>query len=589
MSGKGRAAGLPPRGWRPPPRQRGMVVEFVSEDGRQRKTFNFSVLPGQEEIREEFAAAFAETIGPLGPRRRLGSANSVWTVIRKATLWLAENRPTMSGLAELTIADARMMLNAMRTPNGDRPVSQLRTLLGYCPTVRLEVMREISRHMNGRPQSGAQPYTEQEWRWITIALRRIIRQARDRILTHRQLVENFRAGQLDTRHRLDPDRCLGAVLDYYLRTGELPKATTSGFNSPTVLIAGWAAERPLKSLVHLEPGEVWAFGALLVGLTGLNPSTVFELPVPRTRATAPDEPGIVFVDAIKYRRGPRAAMTVALTDLRSELHPLPEDQRPQQVLRTSLTTSFGVFMLLVDLTASARAMMRTEFAFAFYNASAATGLSDRSPGINNSSRALWVSDLLTGDPHRDEVIRALGLSRLRKTHLERHRRPVAHNPATLSRYLRNMHTVTEEGYQIIREALDAQVTDALARRRIQVHTSPAIDAPDTVVGACVDYEHSPHDGGSRCRQTFLTCLDCSNARAFPRHLPFQLAVLDQLAAARAAMPIARWVGEFAGRVAQLEQIIAEFEPAQRDHARAQITDTHRTMTVRLLAGDLDSL
>ncbi|MFI9415227.1 hypothetical protein [Nocardia gamkensis] len=565
------------------------MVEFVSEDGRQRRTFDFSVLPGQVQTRQEFAAAFAETIGPLGPRRRLGSANSVWTVIRKATLWLAENRPSMTGLAELTVADARMMLNAMRTPNGDRPVSQLRTLLGYCPTVRPEVLREVARHVNGRPQGGAQPYTEQEWRWISIALRRMIRQARDRILKHRQLVEDFRAGQFDTRHRLDPDRCLGAVLDYYIRTGELPKATTSGFKSPTVLIAGWAAERPLKSLVHLEPGEVWAFGALLVGLTGLNPSTVFELPVPRTLATAPDEPGIVFVDAIKYRRGPRAAMTVALADLRSELHPLPGDRRPQQVVRTSLTTPFGVLMLLVELTESARVMMGSDFAFAFYNASAATGLSDRSPGISNASRALWVSDVLTGDPQRDEVILGLGLSRLRKTHLERHRRPVAHTPATMTRYLHNMHTVTEEGYQIIREALDAQVTDALARRRIQVQTAPVTEAQDTVVAACVDFERSPHDGGSRCRQTFLTCLDCSNARAFPRHLPFQLAVLNELTAARAGMPMAHWTREFAGRVAQLEQIIGEFEPAQRDHARAQITDTHRNMAVRLLAGDLDPL
>lgn len=51
----------------------------------------------------------------------------------------------------------------------------------------------------------------------------------------------------------------------------------------------------------------------------------------------------------------------------------------------------------------------------------------------------------------------------------------------------------------------------------------------------------------------------------------------------------RRVGEYAGRVAQLDDVINEYEPAQRDHARRQITDTHRHLVARLLSGDLDPL
>ncbi len=36
-------------------------------------------------------------------------------------------------------------------------------------------------------------------------------------------------------------------------------------------------------------------------------------------------------------------------------------------------------------------------------------------------------------------------------------------------------------------------------------------------------------------------------------------------------------------------VIGEYEPAQRDHARRQITDAHRHLVARLLSGDLDPL
>lgn len=590
MSGKGRPAALPPQGWQPPQRSPGLVLEFVSDDGGQRKAFDFGVLPGHPSVREELASAFSEVTGPLGRWRRLQSAERMWAVARRTNKWVAENRPTMSELGELTVADARMLLHALRTPAGHHPMSELRTLLSCCPAVKEEVLREIARHKNvGTKGGGHQPYTEQEWRWISTAMRTVIRRARERIVAHRQLVADFRAGKLDDRDTRDPERCLGEVLDHYLRTGDFPHATSNGFPTQSVRIASLVTGRPLRSLLHLSTGEAWAFGALLVGLTGLNPSTVFELPVPRILATAPHEPGVVFVDAIKHRRGPRAAMTIALTDLRTELHPPDHDRRPQHVRETSLTTPYGVFMSLLDLTESARHMVGSEKAFTFYVRATQT-LTATTPKVRGEHRKSWFAEALTGDPERDDVLLGFSLNRLRKTHLERHRRPVAHTPATLGRYLRNMDTVTEEGYQLIREALDEQVADARKRRRMHVEALASLGSDhDTVIGACTDFDHSPHDGGATCRQTFLTCLDCSNARAFPRHLPFQLAVLDELQRQRDHVSALRWVTEFAGRVAQLEEIIAEFEPAQRTQARDQITDLHRRTAARLLTGDLDPI
>ena len=606
MTARGRAAALPPPGWQPPSRRQGMRVLFVSEDGRQRKNFDFTSLAGHDQVRDELVEAFSEATGPLSPYRRLGSANALLTTVRRTAEWIAHNRPSMTGLAEFSVADTRMLLNAMRAPNGSLPLTTIRTLFSNCPTVSEAVIGELARPTANRQDGEArQPYTEQEWRWISSALRGIIRRARTRITTHHMLVADYRAGRLDNDSsaidgglRGEPDgdllarrRDLAEVLDHYLRTGKTP-LTEAGFPSSAQRRAGvgLGRGRSTKSMVTLTAGEAWAFGALLVGLTGMNGSTVFELPVPDLRATSPTEPGIVFADATKHRRGAMAAMTIPLTALPSELHPPGSDRRPQRVLDTSLTTGFGVFMLLVQLTAPARALLGSPMAFVFHNGcSPHPSLSDGAPINAVSTRQAWLREMLSGDRERDEVLLGLHMNRLRRTFLERGRRPVAHTPATFTRYLRGMTTVRHESFQIIREALDEQVDHALARRAMTVDTAEPTQpvGHDTVLGACIDFQHSPQDGGRACRQTFLTCLDCSNARAFPRHLPFQLAVLDLLNERRDQVSVQQWTTDLAGRAAQLHQIIEEFEPAQRTQARSHITDEHRRLAVRLLAGDLD--
>ena len=262
------------------------------------------------------------------------------------------------------------------------------------------------------------------------------------------------------------------------------------------------------------------------------------------------------------------------------------------MLNSSLTTPFGVFSLLVALTGPARAQLGDDRALAFYSRRSQRLCAGDDLRVRPELRQAWLAPVFSDDQRRDDVLLNIHLQRLRKTFIADQRRPVAHTTGTFHRYLQNMTSVRHDGFRIIRETLDAQVQDALARRQMRVDndTEPASTPEgDTVLGSCSDFAHSPLDDGRPCRQNFLTCLDCPNARAFPRHLPVQLLVLDELRNLRKQVPASEWTAAFAGRAAQLEQIIGEFEPAQIDLARIQITSTHHGVVRRLFAGDLDPI
>lgn len=581
MSSRGRPAALPPLGWQPPARHQGARIEFISEDGRQRRFYDCSPLPGRQQVKDELAAAFAAATSPLGTVKRKASANALWSVIRASTRWLDTSRPGLESLAELTVPDMRLILQSMRQASGLIPVGPARSLFRYCPQITDAVREELARNRTRNLEKPAQPYAAEELRWITSAARGIIRRGRARLDEHWQLVADLRGGQLDATHPGAPRLQLAQALDRCARHGRAPHGFASSGNED------------LMGLLHLSDGEAWAFTVLLAALTGLNASVVHELPAPHASATGPGEPGIALVRAVKWRRGPRAAMTIPLTALRTELHPSENDRRPQHVLNSSLTTPFGVFSLLVTLTAPARAQLGDDRALAFYSQRSQRFCVGDELRVRPRLRQEWLAPVLTGDQRRDDVLLSIHLHRLRKTFLADQRRPVAHTTNTFHRYLQNMTSVRHDGFRIIREALDAQVEDAVARRQMRVELDeteqPGPREADTVLGTCTDFANSPLDDGRPCRQSFLTCLDCANARAFPRHLPVQLLVLDELRARRQQVPASEWAASFAGRAAQLEHVIGEFEQAQIEMARTQTTSTHRDVVRHLFAGDLDPL
>lgn len=595
----GRPATPPPAGWVAPfvcgPE---LQVPFISEDGTQRAVFDFDRLPCDVRVRKELATCFTAVNGPLGTSRRVKTAQSYWGTVRFVSKWLAETRPGLRSLSELTAADIEMICMALRLPSGDKRCYEFRVLL-RAGTVQLRpgVIDRFAQFDKKVRSDPAQPYSDVEFQRITTVLRAMVRNAKNRLREHRQLITDYRTGKFDELDRNEPRVVLAEVLDHCMRTGSLP---LTGIRTPKRSARAWQAyliggSRPLHSLIHLTAAEAWAFAMLLAATTGHNRSVIETLPARHHLATAADEPQIALVEMNKPRRGRRARMTVPLTEMPPELRSPTAAPRPRRMAETSLTSAYGVFSLLLDLTEPGRTVLNTQSAFVYYNPTPPTRgavvLSDGLPADGDHRRChpRWLRPWLTGNEQDDALLLGIGFNRMRKTYLERTRAPTAHTPATLAGYLSRMDTVRYEGFQIVHEALEEQVQSALNRREMTLERNAMVAGEDTVLGVCTDFSHSPLDGGRACSQSFLNCLDCSNARALPRHLPMQLAVLDALRDLRAALTAHRWALEYAGRVAQIEDMLNAYEPAQLRDAREKISDDERRLALRLLDGVFDTL
>ena len=109
-----------------------------------------------------------------------------------------------------------------------------------------------------------------------------------------------------------------------------------------------------------------------------------------------------------------------------------------------------------------------------------------------------------------------------------------------------------------------------------------------MLASCTDHLASPHAGpGQPCPASFLSCLDCPNARALPRQLPAQIAAAEHIAALRPHLDPADWEARFRPRLDQLEEIVSTCTPAERDHARRQVTTQLRQTISEVLDGRWD--
>ncbi|MEU2248525.1 hypothetical protein [Streptomyces sp. NPDC019224] len=583
-----------------------MSVLFVEESSGRSQLFDFAELPVSEELQRWLAGCVAGEVSARSTVKRVGTMQNLYFVARSFALVLAESPGPVAHPRDVT-ADHFTAFRARHAhlKSMGNYVAALRRLLRADTALSESARAGLAaiRVRKTAQEPGELEYTDTEWQEILTAVRRDVRVARDRIRYGRAVLARFRAGQLAAG---SDEEKLGRLLDVFDRTGALPRYS-GGSQTAAVIEAGGATY--VTSLLCLSLDEMTAFALLLVALTGQNFGTVASWPVAHFR---PDggltDKGLALLESVKPRRGPeREHMVVPLEDV------LTGADDEHRLFRSPLR----VYLLLLELGETARRLGGLTTVFAGHILNPRAGGTQWPSTLRAHHVARWASE--RGFPVAESAVAggrpAVSVRRLRRTVIERRRRPVAQSTRTMREiYLMPSKSVRAESEQIVATALQKEVDKARRQQAVPVFTPDFVRLAgedlsaaaqtagmepqrlklllagdqDTPLASCVDHTASPHAAaGQPCTASFLACLDCENARALPHQLPVQIAAIEEMYALRPHLDPALWGARYEPRVQQLEEISRAFDPAERERAKDAITDGQRQLVRNLLEGRWD--
>jgi hypothetical protein len=272
---------MPSSDWRPPERlleaSGGTAVRVIEESGARSRVFDFADIQDpkgkrvviDEGLQRWFASAFAERTSPRSDVKRIGGAESLYSVLSWLARYFSVQSPTVRGPGDVTVAHVRALWTHTEGRNAVSQCSHLHRLrqlwrddAQLSKEVRDALYRE--RLPEVAEVSDVPAYDDSAMQRIMVALRHDIRLARDRIRAGQDLLARYRAGQIGPGH---PDRKLGMLLDVFERTGDLPRAP-GGALVRVVWTMGGSQE--ITRRLCLTSRELTAFCLLLTALTAEN-------------------------------------------------------------------------------------------------------------------------------------------------------------------------------------------------------------------------------------------------------------------------------------------------------------------------------
>jgi hypothetical protein len=577
------------------------------------------------ELKDAFGAAFVKRTAPGAGMTSLHSVNHVHRALLQFDRYLATLRWPPQTVPQLTAEHVDGFYDSRKhLAQAADEMGELKRLLARTEGVSDALAGRIAAALpRVRRGDSRQSYSRDEFKRIAEAARTDLRAAALRIRKNRDLLGEFRQGRVVPGDDLDLVRRL-ELLDSVERFVDVPRhvrtvGLTAGKSEPLPWVKKVGTVKEIVSWLHLTVDEAVAGAILLAAMTGENPDVIRKTPSAHHRADGYSaDGGTAIVDLRKIRRGRRAYMTLALTDV-PEWISIPGT--PEEIsTRDELHTPFGLYVLLHELTAASRAHVGGKRLLIGY---ANTGAAQRGRGLRpmtNSECVLRLgqrwglpSDAL--DQQGNPVPLAVRLDLLRLTYIELNQRPVAHTERTAATtYMaRNRGNVTEYR-KVVAQALASEVDKARARGSVAVMTSQEVERArtepetvaaeqgldpgtlkrmvagelDTVLAACADNNNSPHaPAGQPCPASFMLCLGCECARALPRHLPVQVLVHDRLQAGRDQMEALMWAHRFAAPHAQLADLLDQHDTEAVADARRNITAADRAVVERFLSRELD--
>lgn len=598
----------------------GTTVRCYVQGAKAFRDFDFGSLAIDGNLRTELAVAFAIKTAPGHGLTRMDSFGSYYRVIRLFADYLNLLSEKPLRMNEIRPAHVTGFIEHRRqkgrSDHGE--IRRLKVLLRQGDDVTPALASKLAEPSPSYVRkSERRSYGRDDFTRIAQAARSDLRAAARRIRANRDLLRQFRDGELtDTDRRLE-------LMNYVEAHGDVPRysrRTVRGVFAPMYWVqhSGFGTINDVISWTHLNCVELAAGAILMTVMTGQNPSVIMNLPAAHHRADGyvEGETSTAVIDTCKPRRGRRAYMNLALSEIPDWISAPSTAGRLKS--RDELHTPFGLYALLLDLTARSRELSGSDRLLVGWHGSGGTGGGGRGLRAlsNRDSFRAWSGrhSLVSADPgeSKEPVLRAT-LERLRLTFVELHQKPVAHTEETLVKdYLGRNRGNLDQYRDVVADALTEEVGKARSRAVMEtiskselLRADPeflaakhGVDAVifkrmmagelDTVMNACVDNENSPYGtSGETCRASFMKCLDCPCARALPHHLPIQVLVYDKLKARKADMTPLAWARRFAQPYAQLADLLQSHHESDVSSARAEASASQRATVERFLNRELD--
>lgn len=604
------------------------IIRCYSQDGEERIDLDMSALDLPAALHTALVAALVARTTPGKGLTSIESVKKAYRAVVAFARYLTSLDVVPQSARELTPEQfdgfyEHRKAEGIKTASME--LADVRLVLVKAEGLSDALSGRLAGALPSRPEGEpAHSYSRTELKRIAQAARTMLRTAEKRIRSNRELLERFRAGEIDVDHDTDLRRRL-QILDHLDRVGDVPRRmrNTAGKyqNAPENWVTTRGKVKEVVGWLYLVPEEIAAAAVLFGVMTGQNPEPIVKMTAAHHRADGGVGPGTAIVGLRKPRRQSRAYMDLALSEVPDWIS-IPE--QPDQIsTRDILHTPFGLYVLVHELTARARQFAGGNRLLVTYMASGggpgtAKGRGWRPMRTDGALISKLGRDWNLPSDEADQEgnplpMRPLRLETLRMTYIELHQKPVAHTRETATRYLVRNRGNINEYRTVVAQALTAEVAKARARSKITAMTAEQVAQAqenveavaaelgleptvlkrmiagelDTVLGACTDNTGGAYNPGEPCRASFLLCLGCECARALPRHLAVQVVVHDRLAERREQMDRLHWAERFAGPHAQLADLLDQADETAVEDARRDAGPDEHKLADRLLNRELD--
>ncbi|MFE9394761.1 hypothetical protein [Streptomyces flavidovirens] len=539
-------------------------------------TYDFNRLPGNPGLRKDLASRFAARCAPGGGWESVESSRPLWYLLRTFALFLSQQEPAPTGLAEITASHWNAWrLSRTNTLLGHKEIAVVGGFLRGDPRLSQPV-REVMARRTPRFEVAERAYTPEEFDAIRAAARRTFRAALLRIRENTATLQAWRDGH----HRPGTETfLLGELLDALARTGDVPRQQRKSGTGQCdkwrlpirhERVLGGSASQHTWQRLYMTGPETAALGVLFATEFGLNASTIFELPAPRPTPDAGGDGVVVYrVELVKRRRGHRQSEVRNLADVGAASlgRLITEALEATAHARAYCTGAGGPDRLLVW----------------HRSGNLSRGLGQFDVGLRQGLMKEW---------HTEAGLPSASLRRIRKTVNVVNRREPGQNSQDVHD---RVYVLPEpQAHAMAMPVIEEGAVEALDAARRTVVQAQLTDAPpgtgaEVVTNSCTDLHASPFStGGSPCTASFLLCTACPNARVAPHHHP-RLTYLHQvLEGLRGALDPAVWESEWGEAHARLSDLRHRIGPGVWAAAGKAVTEPDREIIHQLVNGHYDS-